>query len=129
MTLASNKELWERLRNAAAREKEIEREFAGTAQQMSLSELKIEELRSQVEANTDQRQKLQAWRKTKARQVMHLEQKVRAHQRLGAINVEGMLQDMTDKQNLKQVAQMQLEKARKEIERGGLSEQERVRLW
>jgi len=168
MTLASNKELWDRLGHAASREKEIEREFAGTAQQMSLSELKIEELRSQVEANTDQRQKLQAWRKTKARQVMHLEQKVRAHQRLGAINVEGMLQDMTDKQNLvnklreerknedaaakeaadnmekrkkalairlkekqrlKQVAQMQLEKARKEIEGGGLSEQERVRLW
>merc|ERR1719310_1383110 len=100
MTLASNKELWDRLGHAASREKEIEREFAGTAQQMSLSELKIEELRSQVEANTDQRQKLQAWRKNKARQVLHLEQKVRVHQRLGAINVEGMLQDLSEKEQL-----------------------------
>jgi hypothetical protein len=93
MTLASNKELWDRLGNAAGREKEIERDFEGTARQMSLAELKIEELRSQVESNTDQRQKLQGWRKNKARQVMHLEQKVRQHQRLGATNVEGMLQD------------------------------------
>merc|ERR1719163_1020512 len=70
------------------------------AQQMSLAELKIEELRSQVEANTDQRQKLQGWRKNKARQVLHLEQKVRGHQRLGAINVEGMLQDLSEKEQL-----------------------------
>merc|ERR1719183_458924 len=100
MTLASNKELWDRLGNAAGREKEIEREFAGTAQQMSLAELKIDELRSQVEANTDQRQKLQGWRKNKARQGQHLEQKVKSHQRLGAINVEGMLQDLHEKHEL-----------------------------
>jgi len=168
MTLASNKELWDRLGNAAGRETNIERDFAGTAQQMSLAELKIEELRSQVEANTYKRQKLQGWRKNKARQVLHLEQKVRGHQRLGAINVEGMLQELDEKKELagtlreereleddaandiaerlesrnalmkaqlkekqkaKQVAQQQLEKARKEVERGGLSEEERLKLW
>jgi hypothetical protein len=97
MTLASNKELWDRLGNAAAGENRIEREFAGTAQQMSLAELRIEELRSQVEANTDHRQKLQGWRKNKARQIMHLEQKLKSHQRFGAINVEGMLQELNEK--------------------------------
>jgi predicted RNase H-like nuclease (RuvC/YqgF family) len=36
---------------------------------------------------------------------------------------------LREKQKAKSVAQQQLEKARKEIERGGLDEEERLRLW
>jgi len=103
MTLSSNKELWERLGNASASEANTELEFASTAQAMSLAELRIEQLRAQVESNTEHRQKLQVWKKSKARQVKHLEQKVRSHHRLGALNVEGLLKELREKEELVQV--------------------------
>lgn len=100
MTLASNQELWGRLGNASRKERQAEHELSTTAQDTALAELKIEQLHGQVESNTDRRQKLQSWKKNKARQVMHLEQKVRSHQRLGAIDVEGMLQELQEKGEL-----------------------------
>mmetsp|Transcript_25069 Transcript_25069/g.40266 ORF Transcript_25069/g.40266 Transcript_25069/m.40266 type:complete len:584 (-) Transcript_25069:55-1806(-) len=168
MTLASNKELWDRLGNSAAGEIRIKRDFAGTAQQMSLAELRIEELKSQLEANTDHREKLQGWRKNKARQVAHLEEKVKGHQRLGAVNVESLLKELQEKEELvimlrkaredddkvvkqtqvqadkakdklrfdlklkrqmKEAAQKKLQHVRAQVQNGGLSNDDRLRLW
>eukprot|EP00927_Polykrikos_kofoidii_P065655 TRINITY_DN61385_c0_g1_i1.p1 TRINITY_DN61385_c0_g1~~TRINITY_DN61385_c0_g1_i1.p1 ORF type:complete len:2810 (-),score=546.98 TRINITY_DN61385_c0_g1_i1:206-8635(-) len=100
MTLCSNSELLVRLAEADHRHIGTVREFAETAEQMSLAELKIEEKTAFSDASLDKRQRLQSWKRHKARQLAHIDQKVRDHQRLGTVDVEGLVREITQKREL-----------------------------
>merc|ERR1711879_892035 len=71
--------------------------FTETARETWLAESHIEQLRGQVEVSTESREKLQSWRRSKARQLVDLEQKVKRHQRIGHPDLENMFQEKQEK--------------------------------
>jgi hypothetical protein len=113
MTLSSNHELLERLAQAHHRQAVTKEDFKSTAQQMSLAELKIEEKVAEAEAHLENRQRLQNWKRNKARQLAHIDQKVRDHQRVGTVDVEGNLRDIQEKTEL--LERLKLERSQEEL--------------
>merc|ERR1712150_329041 len=168
MTLDSNQELSERLVQAAQQERTTSQAFKATAREVSRAEHQIEGLCAEVEVNTERRHRLQNWRKNKSKQLAHVSQTVKDHERLGTVDVEGMLQDIQEKAErvrhleqrrheeskalsaaacnskaktdevrialqqqrlLKDQTHGELQQLRKEVERGGPSNEERLQLW
>merc|ERR1711972_177397 len=73
LTLDSNRELSERLARASQEERGTMHSFTAVAKEISLVEQKTEELHAKVEADTEQRHRLQSWRKNKIKQLTHLD--------------------------------------------------------
>lgn len=102
MTLASNRELFGKLGQSMQVERSLASEYTRTAEQISSAELKLEEVASHAEKNKEHRQRLQNWKKNKARQLSHIDKKVRDHERLGTVDIEGMLRELREKTELVQ---------------------------
>merc|ERR1712048_22642 len=100
MTLSSNQELLTRLATASHHHTLLAAEFNSTAQTMALADLDITEKVATAEASLENRQRLQSWRRHKARQLEHIAQKVRDHERVGTVDVEGMVRDIQQKTKL-----------------------------
>lgn len=114
MTLVSNRELLDRIGSASERERSTAGELTSTARNNALVGLRIEDATAHLEASTEHRVRLQNWRKSKARQLGHIDKKVREHQRTGTVDVEGMLQEIREKTEL--VRELRAERRREDDE-------------
>merc|ERR1712159_649245 len=74
--------------------------FGETAQRMALLELEIDQKANAAETSLENRQRLQNWKRHKARQLAHIDLKVRDHQRVGTMDVEGMAREIQRKRAL-----------------------------
>lgn len=100
MTLASNRELLERLAEASQGHAVTAAKFCEVAQEMAIAGSRMEERVAQAEVNVGHRQRLQSVKRMKGRQVQHVENKIREHIRLGTEDIEGLLEEIKDKQQI-----------------------------
>eukprot|EP00929_Paragymnodinium_shiwhaense_P088482 TRINITY_DN48791_c0_g2_i1.p1 TRINITY_DN48791_c0_g2~~TRINITY_DN48791_c0_g2_i1.p1 ORF type:complete len:2761 (-),score=695.76 TRINITY_DN48791_c0_g2_i1:222-8504(-) len=113
MTLAANQELLQRVVEASHHQEATAKDFAETAEQMAQAELRIEERVGEAESHLENRQRLQNWKKNKARQLAHIDQKVRDHQRVGTVDVEGNVKRIQEKTEL--LERLKLERQEEDI--------------
>jgi hypothetical protein len=117
MTLASNRELLERVAHGSHSQASTAQEFCQVVQKMAIAEAEVEAMAAQTETLKSNRQRLQNWKRAKARQLEHIEKKLKIYVRDGTLDVEGMFQD---KHSKKQLAD-QLEQERAEEDAGVLN--------
>lgn len=168
MTLDSNNELSRRLAQMTQEQRAAAKAFAANAHNMSHAEQQIEDLCAQVGSNAEQRERLQTWRKNKAKQLHQIDHTVKDHARKGTVKVDELTTRIQDSGEIVQHLQIELcqeeealERARKsaaaktarvreqvlqqrrakdatyeelkqlrsDVDRGGISEEERRQVW
>jgi len=168
MTLDSNNELSRRLAQMTQEQRAAAKAFTANAHNMSHAEQQIEDLCAQVGSNAEQRERLQTWRKNKAKQLHQIDHTVKDHARKGTVKVDELTTRIQDSGEIVQHLQIELcqeeealERARKsaaaktarvreqvlqqrrakdatyeelkqlrsDVDRGGISEEERRQVW
>jgi len=99
MTLESNRELSERLAQATHKHMEGEAELTKQTKNMSVYEKDIEELKTKVESHASDRQRLQMWRRSKVKQMRHIEQTVKEHKLGGTVNADELAATLQSKRD------------------------------
>lgn len=113
MTLESNTELLDQLAEVYQDERVGAAQFKDTAKTVTTIEKRNDELRAVVDVNTEQRRRLEKWRKNKIKQLVHMQQSVREHQVAGTVDVASLLEQIQEKSELVH----ELERQREESER------------
>lgn len=107
MTLESNRELSQRLAEAAQQHRQAVCELTNEAKYMSVAEKKIEDLSLEAETNSEERQRLQTWKRNKVIQMRHIEQTLKEQRLNRGANADHMAE--TIKEKSEKVHQMQEE--------------------
>jgi len=168
MTLESNRELSERLAQAAHVHTQAAAALTQQAKGMSVAEKGIEDLKAKAESNADERHKLKTWRKNKVKQMRHIEQTLKEHRLGSTVNADELSASLQEKRDRVQALEQEraaaaaelqlcarksqantarvrealltqrvekdathedLKQLRAAVDRGGISEEERLRLW